>query len=352
MSVSATAKETIGRLISTALSGDVNTAVAVLQQSGLNEGQKTKIADILQEPRADNKEQTIAAMQQRIVTVVGEGNIASVATPNEQPSSTQVSQVITSDQIGLPSDIMELLLNRYFSTCEFKTLSAVASVNKHWNSCSTNFWENRDLNDIQKLCPGLRILDAKAQGVSCEDEPKISIRRLLKEVSELSPHVEGDAGVTQLTMTKGTTLNQLVEIAKGLGMTVDLSWGSIKPTLGDVPVEQTYGILITNNVFLQSRNKPFKNLVERDKAFNIKETLVKGHRCEMPTVQEYVALWIYTNKVFSKCLYGPSPATYGWSSTHIENYPLVVGGSTPKRLNIDSMRFSFAFGGAGGKRKI
>ena len=237
-------------------------------------------------------------------------------------------------------DIIERFFNGYLCGSDFKTLSVLACVNKHWNKYSSEFWDKLDLKQVY---PELTILDAKAQGVKCEDEPKISKFRLIKGFKEISPHVEGNAGVTQLTMTKGTTLNQLEEIAKGEGITVDVLWDRIVPTLGDVAVEQTYGILITNNVFLNSRNK----------AFNSQKTLVEGDGCEMPTVQEYVALCVYTNKVFKKCLYGQNPWTFGRSSTHVGNYPLVVGGSAPARLRVHNpATLTMRSFGAGGQRKF
>ena len=333
------AKDTIDRMMSTALSGDVNTAVVVLNQSDLNEDQKAKIAGILKEPRSDNQEKTITAMQQRIIAVVGEENIASTAA---SLSATQRllarSHYIVNE---LYPDILERFFNGYLCGSDFKTLSAVACVNKHWSNCSTKFWIGLDLKDLKQLCPELTILDAQAQGVQCEDEPKINKLRLIKWVREISPNVEGDAGVTQLTMTKGTTLNQLIEIAKGEGMTVNI-WDRITEELGDVAVEQTYGILITNSVFMNSRNK----------AFTLQKTLVEGHGCEMPTVQEYVALCVYTFKVFKKCLYGQNPWTFGRSSTHVGNDPLVVGGSAPARLYVYDDNFPHEINGAGGQRKF
>jgi predicted NAD-dependent protein-ADP-ribosyltransferase YbiA (DUF1768 family) len=502
MSVNTIPKDTIDKMTSTALSGDLNTAFAVLHQSGLTEDQKAKIAAILNEPRSD--------MQQRIIEVVGERNIASASFQATQVASSEQVQCISfpdaptspfgnaypctfgfegkqyqnatacflaqqytdqpeimnlfttldpeeatslaeftpmtkerknswenpraghinrdgvlmkvlrakfeqnpelkkqlldtegaylvcqghglhlSDNFNgsgknalgtclmrlrgefggtgqveppaayntamqslqarchflaneLYSDIVDRLFNAYASQCNFETLTAGACVNKLWNSCSTNFWAGFDLKDLTTLCPQLTILDANTQGVKCEDEPKISKLRLLKWVREISPHVEGNAGVTQLTMTKGTTLNQLIEVAKGAGLTVDLLWDRIIPALGDVPVDQTYSILITNSVFLNSRNK----------AYNLQKILVEGHGCVMPTVQEYVALCVYTNKVFKKCLYGQNPWTYGRSSTHVGTIPLVVGGSAPAGLDVNyGSSFGFESSGAGGQRKF
>ena len=75
-------------MMSTALSGDLNTAFAVLHQSGLNEDQKAKIAGILKEPRPDNKEQSIAGMQQRIIEVIGGENIASTTASSQATHET------------------------------------------------------------------------------------------------------------------------------------------------------------------------------------------------------------------------------------------------------------------------
>jgi predicted NAD-dependent protein-ADP-ribosyltransferase YbiA (DUF1768 family) len=247
----------------------------------------------------------------------------------------------------LCSDILERFLFSYLSQCDLITLTAVACVNKHWNNSSTKFWDKRDL---KQLCPELTVLDANAQGVTCEDEPEITKLRLLKWVKKLSSHVERKAGVTLLTMTKGTTLNQLIEIAKGEGMTVEVLWDRIIPELGDVPIEQTYGILITNSVFKYSRQIDYST----------QKILVEGQGCEMPTVQEYVALCVFTNKVFKKCLYGKNPRTYGRSSTHIGEFPLIVGfsfiaqneGVASTRLFVRHSRYDHDDRGAGGQKKF
>jgi predicted NAD-dependent protein-ADP-ribosyltransferase YbiA (DUF1768 family) len=506
MSIHTLSKEksdTIDRLMSTLMSGDFDSAIAVLNQSELTEDQKTKIAGILKEPRSENQAQAIAAMQQRIIAVVK--NVVSTAATGEQapfeqrlvsfaddetsplgnaypctfeflgkyyqsatacflaqqytdhpevmdlfadlnpedatalaelnpmtkdrkiswenPDAKHINKddvlmhvlrakfgqnpdlknqllatgdaylvchgpdTFLSDNMngtgknalgaslmllrgeyggtgqveppdayqsakqsllatghfignGLPTDVMGRLFYTCISQCDFTTLTVLACVNKHWNSCSTGFWEGLDLKE---LCPELTILDAKAQGVQCEDEPKITKFRLFKWIRELSPYVEEDAGLTQLTMTKGTTLNQLIEIARGDGVTVEVEWDQIILNLGDVPVEQSYGILITNRVFLNSRRK---NII-------LQEALVKGHGCEMPTVQEYVALCVFTKKVFKKRVY--RNGAFGRSSTRVSDTPLIVGNSTPDTLCVaDPITRYLVFdgSGAGGKRKF
>jgi hypothetical protein len=332
MSVVPIPKDFAGRMTSMARSGDFNNAFAALNQSGLNEDQKAKIAVILKESRLD--------MQQRISAVVGEGNIVSIA------PSLSATQSLPASNDCIATELNEDIVGKLFyhvSQCDLTTLAAIACLNRLWNTCSAKFWAEYDLN---KLCPELRVLDAETQGVRCEDEPKISKLRLVKWVREISPHVEGNAGVTQLTMTKGTTLNQLIAIAKGDGMSVGVLWHPTIEELGDVPAEQTYGILITNSVFFKSR------LLHCDK----QEILVKGHGCMMPTVQEYVALCVFTNKVFKKCLYGQNPSTsertYGRSSTRVGISCFVVGRSARDCLNVSYYRSAHENHGAGAQRKF
>jgi hypothetical protein len=366
MSVNTITKDTVDRMMSPAFGGDLDAAFDVLQQSGLTEDQKVKIAVILTEPR-DSKEQCIAAMQQRIIAVIEEANIASPAASSEQAASSQATPVapeqgrVSSDRLAPPavvslsatqslqtvspsvavelySDILGKIFYHLFQ-CDFTTLSAVACVNKNWNNSLANFWAGCDL---KQLCPELTILDAKAQGVQCDDEPEINERLLLKSVRELNPHVEGNAGLTQLTMTKGTTYKQLKEIAGGEGMTFQVLLKRITAELGDVAVEKSYRILISNNVLLGSR----------DKDYNPQKTFVAGLGCEMPTIQEYLALCVHTFKVFKKCLYGETPWTLGCSSTHIGGNPVLMGACRPEQLVIDDSIQGNAETGAGGTRRV
>jgi hypothetical protein len=121
-----------------------------------------------------------------------------------------------------------------------------------------------------------------------------------------------------------------------------VDWKPLEARLSRIPVEQTYRILVTNTVFMGSRNKNYKS----------QERIVEGHGCVMPIVQEYVALCVFTSKIFKKCLYGQNPLTSGRSSTHLQGFPLVVGGSAPARLCVSPYYFDSKNDGAGGRRKF
>jgi hypothetical protein len=188
----------------------------------------------------------------------------------------------------------------------------------------------------------LTILDAKTQGITVDNEPCFSKLQILKWIKDLAPHVEDDKGVTLLTMTKGLTLNQLVAFAEKEEVTVAFGTQKILKELGDVPVEQTYVILITNGIFKKSRNL---NDVQHQQS-------VTAYGCGMPTIQEYVALGVFTNKFFQKCVYGENLSMFGRSCTPYRDCSLIFGYSGPGRLFVSYARSVLDSIGAGGRRKI
>jgi hypothetical protein len=139
-----------------------------------------------------------------------------------------------------------------------------------------------------KLCGDrLRVIDTGAAKT-----PLLNPLELIEKCRRLAPFVKGDAGLTYLIMRKGLTLRQLVTIAKEKGMTVAV-WDQHLEALGDISIGEDDGVLITNNVFKKSRK-----ISRADQ-----EALVHGLGCEIPSVQEYVALCVFTQQMFGKCLY-------------------------------------------------
>lgn len=257
----------------------------------------------------------------------------SIRAEGVQPAATTIEQL---PELNL--DVMEVIFSKCISLCDLNTIIAFPCVNKYWNQFTVTFIKG----NLKYVCPELTIMDAKTQKRECAEEPKIDEFKVFKAVKKLAPHVEDNAGVTLLTLIKGDTLNKLTKIAWEEGMQVIVPWNAIIEELGDVPVEQTYTILITNNVFIDSRNKNYK----------AQEILAEEHGCQMPTGQEYVALCVFAKKIFQKCLYGQNPLTYGHSSTHVQGFPLAVGGPAPGRLCVCSFNFDSEYLGVGGKWKF
>ncbi len=175
----------------------------------------------------------------------------------------------------------------------------------------------------------LSFLDAETLGIDIEDEPQITNRTLLKSYQKLVRGVEDGAGVTRLTMYKGLKLNYLLDRAEEAGIDVGV-YDDIIDVLGDICVEHTYVILISNNILKGSRGKATK----------VQLLLLKLLQCDKPEVPELVALLVFTYIIFNKCLYGdnhlyPYVKTYSHTSTHIEGlFPLIAGGCFPTSLTI------------------
>jgi hypothetical protein len=137
-------------------------------------------------------------------------------------------------------------------------------------------------------------------------------------------------GTSILIMRKGTTLNKMVDYA-GSGQTeeekmqIDFFPRDIPTELGVDAVEETYVVLITNNVLKNSRSKSYSEQC----------AYVRDERqCELPTALEYIGLILLTRKIYNQCLYGQNPLTFGRSSTLFKGFPLVVGGSAPGLLDV------------------
>jgi len=161
----------------------------------------------------------------------------------------------------------------------------------------------------------------------------------------MSPHVEGDAGVTyfDFTLRNDITLRQIMEIAKDQGIAVVMISDQILLEIGDVAIAQVLPGMGANNVFKESRNKNF----------NDQRVLVQGHGCELPTAGLQIMHIVLIQKIFDRCLFGKNPCTYGRSVTSVRGCPLVVGGSAPACLRVFSDDGSdFEYYGAGGWRKF
>ncbi len=223
----------------------------------------------------------------------------------------------------LNEDIIYEIFKRGLSVDNGRGALALAFTNKHFYKHITKI---ADQFDLKEICPSLTILDANTLGIRVDDEPSISKFALLKCYLEMVPHVEDNAGLTLLTMTKDLALNRLKAIGKDSRIDVHFSWSGISIELGDVRVEHTYRVLITNNVIINSRNK----------SYDKQDELLVEIGCEMPTVQEYAALCIFTKLIFKKCLYGENPRTFGRSSTKVVGYSSFVGSFSPNTLNIDT----------------
>ena len=149
-------------------------------------------------------------------------------------------------------------------------------------------------------------VDLSSFGLDVIDAPPLDKRQaipFLKRCLSSLP-IEGNAGITVLTIPKGLTFNTLVKLAGSpkVGNTAKFRyiWGRISSEIGDIPVDKTYRIVITNNVFKKSRNLSVSD----------QKALMSKIGCEMPRVLEATVLLVVTFMSSGERLYSDNPWTY------------------------------------------
>ncbi len=147
-------------------------------------------------------------------------------------------------------------------------LGRTSCVCREWQVMASedHLWRALDLKKIFRLT----LLDEKvwethvdcaALGLDLTGAPpltqnKETVRFLKGLCAQICAQVEGDAGITLLTLPKGLTLNKLEKLAsspKQGNAAKFLLWAGVSKTFGDAPVDKTYRVLITNNVLKGSR---------------------------------------------------------------------------------------------------
>ena len=210
---------------------------------------------------------------------------------------------------------------------------------------SANFlWKNLNLKN---LFPRLQVLDEKvwethidmttyeldAAGDFPQDKQMI---KTLKNFASLQ--TEGESGITLLTLPKGLTFNKLVKLAQspkqGNAAKFDYIFDRISEDLGDISVDKTYRVVITNNVLQGSRNRSIAD----------QQDLVDILGCKMPEMLTVATLVILTH-ISSPAvpslirLYNDNPMTFTRCSELIAGRNLVVVGLAPAGFCINSFYF-------------
>jgi hypothetical protein len=280
---------------------------------------------------------------------------STTTTSSVMPVTANINAQV-SEEIEHPLEIIDVA-DKIFIKCltheDIRGIQALGCTSKPISKNIHSLKEEKCLVDtlyLQERFPDLRILDTNIlPDLQVHEKFPISIFTLVKGQQDLNPHVEGDVGTSILIMRKGTTLNKMVDYA-GSGQTEEEKMeivffpNNIPTELGVDAVEETHVVLITNNIFKNSRSKTYSQHCE----------LVRDeHQCELPTALEYIGLIVLTRKIYNQCLYGQDPWTYGRSSTMFQGFPLVVGGSAPGRLSVGGFHgFDSGRYGAGSRRKF
>lgn len=240
---------------------------------------------------------------------------------------------------------IELVLH-IFTFLSPEELCAASGVCRNWRVLASDesLWKAFDLT---RIFPSLKVIDGtlwnahfdlKAFGLSLDKEPILDKRKEIPFIKKLfaTLKVEGDAGITRLTLPRGLTFNKLIKLAaspkQGDPAYFKDVWSYITKVLGEIPVDKTQVIYISNSILEGSRA-----LNEEDLPIFVREA-----GCEMPEVLPAATLAILTYVCFQKRLYGAHPWTYTLCSGD-----LVVGGFDRSGLIASSLYLIFKGEGYG-----
>lgn len=225
-----------------------------------------------------------------------------------QPETSQAKPLV----ISLPELPAETILNilGFLNPFELLEVGEVCKAGRRLTSDSV-LWNDFDLRTISPLLKifdesdWITHVDLSKYGLSVEDTPPFDQRSAFPLIKRcLSLSIEGNAGVTLLTIPKGLSLNKLVKLAKdpklgNIKQLIDISY-IVSREFGDREIPNTYRIVITNNIFSESRALSSSDL----------EILVKTLGCEKPKTLEIVALLVATFMSSGACLYHSGTYTY------------------------------------------
>ena len=235
---------------------------------------------------------------------------------------------------ALPTDV----LSTVFSYLGPEELGRQPPVCKRWRVAASEklLWDKFDLktlypgfNDLRGIWGGIGL---EAHGLSAIDAPSINNRTLIPIVRRMSRSVEGGAGVTVFIKPKGCSLNTLLLIAREQGVPIKHVWDRASTELGEVRSAASEVVVMTNSVFLNSR----------DLTAFYQQALVNQIRCEMPDVVSAVAFFVLT------CLNSPASdptrlfyiallPTYTRCQEEVDRHRLVVGGFSPPRWGMEDL---------------
>lgn len=245
----------------------------------------------------------------------------------------------------------EIILNifGYLTAIE---LAKCGEISRRWRRLASDatLW---NAFDLRKISSSLKVfdeldwvthVDLSSFGLDVTDAPPLDKRQaipFLKRCLSSLP-IEGNVGITVLTIPKGLTFNTLVELAESPKVEntpkFRYIWDRISSEIGDIPVDKTYRIVITNNVFKKSRNLSVSD----------QKALVRKIDCEMPRVLEATVLLVVTFMSSRERLYSDNPWTYTRCSEQLAGYQLVVGGFSPGGVDVIDDIFGNVGIGVGG----
>ena len=216
-------------------------------------------------------------------------------------------------------------------------LANTSWVSKEWRVLgggNPELWAAFDLKEIfRQRGYTLNVIDKKVwfdwTGLDIDESSFPDKRDIILVLKQMfaSLEIEGDAGITLLTLPPVTLRELLEKFSDRIGYVIL----SILDQHGDVSMTETRLVAITNNILKGSRGL----------SAAVKEALVLEKGCEMVGVTAAVALAILTEKMSSVelpvRLFGNDPWTYIGCAELVNGHRsdrVVVGGFAPSGLEV------------------
>jgi hypothetical protein len=236
----------------------------------------------------------------------------------------------------LVSDLPEEIILRAFGFLNEIELTKCGEVSRKWRRLASDpsLW---NAFDLRKISPLLKVfdesdwatyVDLSSFGLDVTDAPSLDKRRVIPVLRRClsSFPIEENKGVTLLTIPKGLTFNKLVKLAESpkMGNITKFRYISdrVLKKIGNIPVNKTYRIVITNNILKESH---YSSLSKQ-------KALLKKIGCEMPKTIEVTALLVVTFMSSGEPLYDDDNYIYTRCSEQFSGgFRPKVGGFVPPK---------------------
>lgn len=272
-----------------------------------------------------------------------------------QSESSQSALVQASEEINDTdsfSQLPEEIILRTFDFLNANELAKCGEISRRWKRLASDpvLW---NAFDLRKIFPFLNVIDKSdwerhvdlsRLGLNLDNVPLLDERKVipaLKRVVSSLSQIEGNAGVTLLLIPEGLKIRTFVEMTE-LPNAPKIShiWNCILDEIGDIRVDKTYWIVITNNIFEGSRNQ----------SVGSQKALLQEMGWKMAKATEMLALiaLTYMTSEGQMHLYNSNPWTFSRTSEQVGKLHVVVGGFSPDGVFVDGSNFDSDGLGVGG----
>lgn len=228
----------------------------------------------------------------------------------------------------------EILLNIFKYLPPEDLCKKTNRVCKLWNALSADnsLW---NAFDLKKLFPSVKFLDEtvwKAHvdlvklKITFEDAQPIDNRIAYLALKRLlGLRIDGNAGVTVLTLPKGLTFEALTSLANSKSISIEFVWPRIDKFCRTLCIEKTQTVAITNSTFFKS------NKLSDAK----QDALLNKIGCEKPGVLALSSLALLTRISQQPPVLLFKGSTYSISCDGTAGYNLVAGGNNRAGFKVD-----------------